>query len=105
MAVLVDALQTRAGGTLGAASLPRHLRRRATSHNPYARVTKHRPNLKRRKTIEDSGESVDAAAARPSPFLSSLSLSLSLSLLRARRMNERTNDERARARAHARGRR
>ena len=60
MAVLVDALRARTGGELGAASLPRHLRRRATSHNPYHRSTKHRPNMKRRRLLEQAA----AATAR-----------------------------------------
>ena len=49
MAVLADALRTRARGNLGAASLPRHLRRRATSHRPYKLALRRRPNAKRRQ--------------------------------------------------------
>jgi len=52
--VLLDALRARAGGFLGAASLPRHLRRRATSHNPRNRRAK-RPNAKRAKRVDDAG--------------------------------------------------
>ena len=52
--MLLDALRARAGGFLGAASLPRHLRRRATSHNPRNRRAK-RPNAKRAKIVDDAG--------------------------------------------------
>ena len=52
--MLLDALRARAGGFLGAASLPRHLRRRATSHNPRNRRAK-RPNAKRAKRVDDAG--------------------------------------------------
>ena len=51
---MLDALRARAGGFLGAASLPRHLRRRATSHNPRNRRAK-RPNAKRAKIVDDAG--------------------------------------------------
>jgi hypothetical protein len=51
---LMDALRARAGGFLGAASLPRHLRRRATSHNPRHRRAM-RPNAKRAKKIDEAG--------------------------------------------------
>ena len=50
----MDALRARAGGFLGAASLPRHLRRRATSHNPRHRRAM-RPNAKRAKKIDEAG--------------------------------------------------
>ena len=65
MAVLADALRTRARGNLGAASLPRHLRRRATSHRPYKLALRRRPNAKRRRTLEARGldPSADGAAA------------------------------------------
>ena len=51
---MMDALRARAGGFLGAASLPRHLRRRATSHNPRHRRAM-RPNAKRAKKIDEAG--------------------------------------------------
>ena len=51
---MLDALRARAGGFLGAASLPRHLRRRATSHDPRNRRSK-RPNAKRAKIVDDAG--------------------------------------------------
>ena len=65
MAVLADALRTRARGHLGAASLPRHLRRRATSHRPHKLALKRRPNAKRRRALEARGldPSADGAAA------------------------------------------
>lgn len=65
MAVLADALRTRARGHLGAASLPRHLRRRATSHRPHKLSLKRRPNAKRRSALEARGldPSADGAAA------------------------------------------
>ena len=52
--MLTNALHARTGGDLGAASLPRHLRRRATSHNPYRGSTKRRPNAKRRRALIDA---------------------------------------------------
>ena len=57
--MLTNALHARTGGDLGAASLPRHLRRRATSHNPYRGSTKRRPNAKRRRAL------IDAAGLAP----------------------------------------
>ena len=54
LGVLVDALRARSRGFIGAASLPRHLRRRATSHNPRDRRQK-RPNAKRAKVLADAG--------------------------------------------------
>ena len=56
--MLLDALRARAGGFLGAASLPRHLRRRATSHSPRNRRAK-RPNAKRTKLLDDAGFAAD----------------------------------------------
>ena len=60
--MLLEALRARAGGFLGAASLPRHLRRRATSHCPRNRRAK-RPNAKRAKLLDDAGFAAAAAAA------------------------------------------
>ena len=62
--MLLEALRARAGGFLGAASLPRHLRRRATSHSPRNRRAK-RPNAKRAKLLDDAGFAAAAAAAAP----------------------------------------
>ena len=62
--MLTDALHARTGGDLGAASLPRHLRRRATSHNPYRGSTKHRPNAKRRRALDAAGLAPADVASR-----------------------------------------
>ena len=62
--MLTDALHARTGGDLGAASLPRHLRRRATSHNPYRGSTKHRPNAKRRRAVDATGLAPADVASR-----------------------------------------
>ena len=64
--MLLDALRARAGGFLGAASLPRHLRRRATSHNPRNRRAK-RPNAKRAKRVDDAGFHETGPSADDSP--------------------------------------
>ena len=92
LAILTDALHARSNSFLGAASLPRHLRRRATSHAPRDRRAK-RPNAKRTKIINGAGFEADATK---SPYSSKYHFALNKGIAVCWCRNARRRPERVR---------